>query len=205
MILMFALRDSAATNVTMPSGWYYGGNNAGLNTDNLTVGWKNALTSSEVSSTWTNADFLVAVVYRPTTNWHFAALRTASRSVLGGSDSFSYSAANAVNVNVVAPVLGSMQAAESVILGFAASASSAVSLNVVPADMTNRLVATGASSRQIVVHDTGVVSSRTGGSVTLSGVTPWLSGVIHLVDIKVPIESGGSSRPVNPFFQQVIG
>jgi hypothetical protein len=170
----------------------------------MTVGWKNALSSSETSGIWTNANFLVAVVYRPTANWHFAGPRANSRSVGGGSSSVTYPAATAVNVNVVGFAVGAMQSFEAVILGFASSPSTSVSLNVPPSDMTNKVVANGASSRQIVIHDTGVVSSRSGINATLSGSTPWISGTIHLIDSGIPITSG-SSRPVNPFTQQVIG
>lgn len=205
LIIVCALRTSSSSNAVVPSGWTLIGVNAGLNSDNLTIAYRIATSAATVSGTWTDAEFMVAVVYRDSVNYLAAGYRNGSRSVVGGSTTPSFTAKLAWNSNTV-PGSESirMVQATSWVVGIVSSTSNAVSLVPVPSGMTNRVAATGASTRQIAVHDTNSnVSSWTSATSTLSSAVPWITSVFDLIDTGIAKASTG--KPSSPFLSQVIG
>ena len=198
-ILMFALRDSNAP-VTTPEGWIALGNNAGLNSDNLTIGFKIASDASTVSGTWTDSDFLVSVVYRDDANYLIPSYRNGSRSTNGGTNSPSFPQKYYKDwITTAKSNSDRMQCDLSVVVGVVSSPSSSVDLSPPPSGMTNRIDVSGASSHRIAVHDTGSpVDIWTVTTTTLAGATPWITSVIELVDMGLP-KSAASSSPRSPF------
>ena len=204
LIIVCALRTSSSSNAVVPSGWTLIGVNAGLNSDNLTIAYRIATSAATVSGTWTNAEFMVAVVYRDSVNYLAAAYRNGSRSIVSGTTTPTFPSKSAWDGNTV-PASESirMVQASSWVIGIVSSTSNSVSLSPVPSGMTNRVAATGASTRQIAVHDTnGNVSSWASATSTLSSSAPWITSVFDLID--TGIAKAASGKPSSPFLQQVI-
>ncbi len=88
LILIFAYNDGANTAPSLPTGWL-NINNATGSTSGTRIGYKVAQSSSETSGTWTNADGLIAVVYRSDVG---LAIPTLAGFNAGTSTSVSYTA-----------------------------------------------------------------------------------------------------------------
>lgn len=196
LIIIAAMRSTSTVNSTVPSGWTLIGANTGLNTDNLMIAFKIATTASETSGTWTDAEFMVAIVYRDSSNYLVSGYRVGSRSVVSpGSSTPSFGAKSAwATATVPGSESSRMIQASSWVVGVISSPLTAVTLSPVPSGMTNRITATGASSRQIAIHDTnGNVASWAATNATLSGNTTWINCVFDLADMGVAKSSGGLS------------
>jgi len=205
LIIVCALRTSSSSNAVVPSGWTLIGVNAGLNSDNLTIAYRIATSAATVSGTWTDAELMLAVVYRDSVNYLTAGYRNGSRSTVSGTTTPTFPSKAAWDGNTV-PASESirMVQASSWVLGVVSSTSKTVSLSPVPSGMTNRVAATGASTRQIAVHDTnGSVSSWTSAASTLSSSVPWITSVFDLID--TGIAKAASGRPSHAMKSQVIG
>lgn len=205
LIIVCALRTSSNSNAVVPSGWTLIGVNAGLNADNLTIAHRTATSAATVSGTWTDAELMVAVVYRDSVNYLAAGYRNGSRSIVSGTTTPTFPSKFAWDGNTV-PASESirMVQASSWVLGIVSSTSKTVSLSSVPSGMTNRVAATGASTRQIAVHDTnGSVTSWASNTSTLSSAVPWITSVFDLIDTGIAKASAG--KPSSPFLSQVIG
>jgi hypothetical protein len=202
LLIMVSLRNGSASPVTVPSEWLSLGNSAGLNNDNLTIGCKTAASSGEASGTWTDASMLLCCVYRDT-NLLTATYRTGSRSIAGGSTGIVY-LQRSVRTGNTTPSTSYERMLQStgVVVGIAASPSTATTIGVAPSGMTNRVTASGASANQITVHDTGsAVSNWPQTTATVASAIAWQSGVIEIVNIGVPY---GTGKPTHALLQRVI-
>ena len=192
LLVMVALRSTSNAITLTPSGWLQVGTNMGLNANSLVVSSKIATSAAEVSGTWTNASFLLCAVYRDDVNLLGASIASGARSASGGTATPSFALKAVRTSGTATPAVDRMMSDSSVVVGIVASTSAAVSLASAPSGMTNRVASSGVSANQIAVHDTGSpVASWAATTVTLSGITPWLTQVIELTDLGFAKASAG--------------
>jgi hypothetical protein len=180
-IIIFAYNDGSSTIPTLPSGWasFISASATALSANR--IGYKVATTSSETSGTWTNADGLIAVVYRPDTGNVivpcFAARNTTTSTT--------------VNYAVIASTFDHTNLSQW-FAGFAYQRSDTNALETAPTGMTNRsnLVGTG---WELAVHDTNAdAASWTSANVTVATSALWQTVVAQLVEQPFYSAGGGS-------------
>jgi hypothetical protein len=132
LLLVFAYNDGSATIPSLPSGW--------LNLHNVTaatgsyrIGFKVATASSETSGTWTNADGVIAVVYRSDAGLVLPAFYSVNTST---SATLNYTSIPAVN---------NRENVDQWVMGLAVMRNDTNAIETPPTNMTNRsnLVGTG--------------------------------------------------------------
>jgi len=199
LILIFALRLASGVNVTPVSGWVTAGNVAFAgNTANLSSWFKIAENSSETSGTITNADLLLATVYRESSgNFLYAPFRNAGRN--GNTTLINYPQKASYLVASAAPAVDRMASSQSIVLGIAATTSITEDLSTPPSGMVNREQIIGSTSGQIVLHDTdGDVTAWTSTNYTASNAIEYVSMVIDIPSLAIPASGGGGGvRQVN--------
>ena len=169
-ILISAYNDGATTVPSLPSGWIGFITQSGSLTG-WRVGYKVAQTSSETSGTWTNADGVIAVVYRPTTG--SVLIPAAISSNLGTSTTINYPAVAAANDRTNA---------DQWFLGWAIQRVDTNALETAPSGMTNRtgLVGTG---WEMACHDTNAnAASWASTNVTVTTSAFYRSLVFQLFE-----------------------
>jgi len=204
VLFVFPLRIGAGGAMVTPAvGWLTSGNTVFVGgSGNISAFWKIAESSSEMSGAWGNANLLLAAVYRISNRRIFAPFRNSTRNA--STTTINYPAKSSLAATQTGASNANMASENSWVIGLAATTSIAVSLTSPPSGMSHRASVLGASSGQIVLHDTNAdVSSWASTNVTASSAIEYASMTIDLPTIPVP--SGGSSRPVSPFMQQVIG
>lgn len=183
-IVIWAFNDGVATAPTLPSGWI----NVLPLIGSLTgarLAYKVAQTSSETSGTWTNADGIIAVVYRPTGN----------NVLVPGLGNGNLATSATVNYAAIA-VANDRTNTDQWILGFAAMRSDANALETAPSGMTNRanLVGTG---WEMASHDTNAnASSWASTNVTVANSATWRTATCQLFEQPF-YSAGGGVRMVN--------
>jgi hypothetical protein len=185
-IITWTFNDGVATAPSLPSGWI----NVFPLTGSLTgvrLAYKVAQSSSETSGTWTNADGIIAVVYRP----------AASNVLVPGLGAGNLATSTTVNYAAIA-VANDRTNTDQWILGFAAMRSDANALETAPSGMTNRsnLVGTG---WEMASHDTNAnASSWASTNVSVTNSATWRTATCQLFE--QPFYSaggGGGARMVN--------
>jgi hypothetical protein len=185
-IIIFAYNDGSSTIPTLPSGW------AGFISASATtlsanrIGYKIATTSSETSGTWTNADGLIAVVYRPATG-NVVVPCFASRNT---------TTSTTVNYAAIASTSDHTNLSQW-FAGFAYQRSDTNALETAPTGMTNRsnLVGTG---WEMAAHDTNAnASSWTSTNVTVATSALYQTVVAQLVEQPFYSAASGGARMVN--------
>lgn len=185
-IIIWAFNDGVATAPSLPSGWI----NVFPLTGSLTgvrLAYKVAQTPSETSGTWTNADGIIAVVYRP----------AASNVLVPGLGAGNLATSTTVNYASIA-VANDRTNTDQWILGFAAMRSDANTLETAPSGMTNRsnLVGTG---WEMASHDTNAnASSWASTNVSVTNSATWRTATCQLFEQPFYSAGGGAgARMVN--------
>jgi len=201
LLVMAAGKTGVSTAATVPAGWFICLTRADsvVPARRVVLAWKIAASDSEVSGTWTDAALLACLVYR---NDNYATLSNSSGATTRASATVTYGPlVSQAGVNNVSK----LQAANSLLLGVVLTVENSGVSTTAPSGMTNRVALAGASSGYVAVHDTGsAVASWSNTSVVGASEVNSVSVVAEILDTGIP-KSGGSSRPVNPFQQQVIG
>jgi hypothetical protein len=170
---------------SIPSGWSRINSNL-ASARGSTIAYKIAASASEVSGTWTNAEILGIAGYRDDTNYILP-----GNSVRNGGSGTSVGYGNLVAPDM--PVR-----ANAWVLAMAACQLNSVTLEGTPTSMTNRLSTAGASTKEIVIHDTNaVVSTYAYNTVTVSGSVAWQAYLFDLFDTGIS-KSGGSGGLILP-------
>jgi hypothetical protein len=194
LIMILAARYGSSTLPTIPSGW----NVSNILADNVApirvapLGWKVASSSSETSGTWTNANLLMAVVYRDDTNIYVPGIwnRTSTRN----STSITYPSLTAYNIATTTLKINNPQ---SVILGIISITENTGVGSAAPSNMTNRATFAGASTGYLAIHDTGSeLSAYSATTATAASAINAVQGTIELCNTGYAKSSGGF-RSVN--------
>lgn len=178
-IIMSAYNDGATTVPSLPTGWI------GFSTlSGSLTGWrmayKVATTSSETSGTWTNADGLIALVYRPNTSGNVLVPGIGAGNS-GTTATINYPAIAAANDRTNA---------DQWMIGLAVQRSDTNALETAPTGMTNRSVLTG-TGWESVAHDTNAnAASWTSTNVTVATSAFYRSLVFQLFE--QPFYSAGA-------------
>lgn len=183
LLLVFSYNDGSSTIPSLPTGWlnFY---NLLAATGSVRVGFKVANSSAETSGTWTNADGVIAVVYRSNAGLVVPAFQSAN---------------TATSATVNYPGIGSGLNRESVdqwFVGFGVMRNDTNALETPPTGQTNRsnLVATG---WEMALHDTNAdANSWTSTNVTVATSALWRTLVVQICEQPYP-SGGGGFRPVN--------
>lgn len=178
LILIFAYSDGANTAPSLPTGWL-NINNATGSTSGTRIGFKVAQSSSETSGTWTNADGLIAVVYRSDVG---LAIPTLAGFNAGTSTSVSYAA------------FGSSfnrENADQWIIGFGSQRSATNALETAPTGLTNVTSLTG-TGWEMVAHDSNAdANSFATASTTVVTSAAWRTVVFTVYEQTYPTGGGG--------------
>jgi hypothetical protein len=199
LLVLFAYRETSAIMPTYQNGWYALANPplANPGSSRGSIHYKHAASSSEVSGTWTSATQMVVAVYR-SPNVMALGRNQANAGTAGSGDVITYGA-------ITSP---STPDGDKWIVSFAAHRANDTDINTAPSGLTHRASIAGVSAGEAVIFDTnGAVSGWSSTTYTLTSGTSnnWYVLAIELLESGFVIPSGGSSRPVNPFTQQVIG
>ncbi len=185
LILIFAYNDGANTAPSLPTGWLNINNGTG-STSGTRIGYKIAQSSSETSGTWTNADGLIAVVYRSDVG---LVIPTLAGFNAGTSTSVSYTA------------FGSSfnrENADQWMIGFGSQRSDTNALETAPTGLTNVTSLTG-TGWEMVAHDSNAdANSFATASTTVVTSAAWRTVVFTVYEQTYPTGGGSASaRMVN--------
>lgn len=185
LILIFAYNDGANTAPSLPAGWLNINNGTG-STSGTRIGYKVAQSSSETSGTWTNADGLIAVVYRSDVG---LVIPTLAGFNAGTSTTVSYTA------------FGSSfnrENADQWMIGFGSQRSDTNALETAPTGLTNVTSLTG-TGWEMVAHDSNAdANSFATASTTVVTSAAWRTVVFTVYEQTYPAGGGSASaRMVN--------
>ena len=181
LIVMYARGLSAApTPPTLPSGWLQI-QRFSLSLNSVALCWKIASNNAEVSGTWTNAQQLMAVVYRHSTNYIGLGLSTSTNGT--NATSISYPALVAFPDSGWVVGVGSGRNDSFLDTDF----------DLPPAGMTNRHAAFGATYFfEIVAHDTNAnVASWAGATRTNNQPIRYATITAPIVVLNTKTAGGG--------------
>jgi hypothetical protein len=204
LIMIIAARGDSSTLPTIPSGWFVAnGRSFGGSTKSALCAWKLAASASETSGTWTNAGLLACGRFSGTNYCVLAGPNSGANGA--ANNSVAYSAVS-LSSAISAAVATRMASASAFVIGVAYSKQNSSGIDTPPSGMSLLGNGQGASVNQIAVHQTSsAVSSWTATNVTTAGNIDWITLMMELIDTGIAKSSGGSSRPISPFTQQVIG
>ena len=185
LILIFAYNDGANTAPSLPSGWLNINNGTG-STSGTRIGYKVAQSSSETSGTWTNADGLIAIVYR-------------SDAGLVIPNYSGFNSATSATVNYIA--FGASLNRENVdqwMVGLASQRVDTNALETAPTGMTNITSLTG-TGWKMAAHDSNAdANSFSNANVTVTTSAAWRASVFSVFEQPYPSGGGSASaRMVN--------
>ena len=185
MIFIWAWNDGSATIPSLPTGWL-SIHTATAATGSYRLGYKLAASASETSGTWTNADGLIAVVYRSDAGIvvpAFFAANTATSTSVG----YSAIAAAANRENL-----------DQWFLGVAAQRNDTNALETAPSGMTN-ITSQAGTGWKMAAHDTNAdANSFTAANVSVTTSALWRTVVLQIFEQPYPTGGGSASaRMVN--------
>ena len=178
MIFIFAWNDGSATIPSLPAEWL-SIHTVTAGAGSYRLGYKLAASASETSGTWTNADGLIAVVYRSDAGVVVPAFF-----------------ANNTNTNTTVnyPAVAAAFNRENVdqwFLGLAVQRNDTNALETAPSGMANITSLTG-TGWKMAVHDTDAdANSFTSASVTVATSALWRTLVVQIFEQPYPTSSGG--------------
>lgn len=188
IIIMSVYRNASATAPTIPNLWMaaLGG---GGNSNWLGVFFLEATSDSMISGTWTDADHLSCVVYRPSTGNRLTISRTTTvaTGTIGTGGSVAYGSLLA---------LGAPE--DAWIIGIAAHRSNDTDINIAPSGYTNRTWTAGGSAGELAVHDTNASASSVSSVnyVLTTGTSSAYRAVgLQLSEYEAAAAGGGASFP----------
>lgn len=178
LIVVFAYNDGATTAPSLPSGWLNINNATGA-TSGTRIGYKVAQSSSETSGTWTNADGLIAIVYR-------------SDAGLVIPTYASFNSATSATVNYTS--FGASFNRENVdqwMVGLASQRVDTNTLETAPTGLTNITSLTG-TGWKMAAHDSNAdANSFTAANVTVTTSAAWRTIVFSVFEQPYPSGGGG--------------
>jgi hypothetical protein len=159
LITVFAYNNANTTLPTLPSGWV--NQYSSQSTTGWRVGYKIAASSGETSGTWTNAEGLIALVYRP----------TAGGLVLPGFNFTAGGTSTTITYQAMQSNLERVNSVDRWMIALAATRTADSSVETAPASFTNRSSALGATW-EIAAHDSnGTLGSYGSGATVVAGGT----------------------------------
>lgn len=178
LIVVFAYNDGATTAPSLPSGWLNINNGTGA-TSGTRIGYKVAQSSSETSGTWTNADGLIAIVYR-------------SDAGLVIPTYASFNSATSATVNYTSfGVSFNRENVDQWMVGLASQRVDTNTLETPPTGLTNITSLTG-TGWEMAAHDSNAdANSFTSANVTVTTSAAWRTIVFSIFE--QPYPSGGGS------------
>jgi len=189
LIIICAYNDGANTLPTLPSGWFGLIGTSGSSTA-VTIGWKLAASASETSGTWTNADGLIAVVYRSATGKMNIPKVLSSNSATSATQTFGAQISGTFDEN----------ASDLWLAAFITNRNSSNALDTtVPTGFSNVTSTTDSSTWQIALHDTNATRTTawTSTNITVTTSNFYRTVTMALLEIAHPSTSSSSYRPVN--------
>jgi hypothetical protein len=178
MILIFAYNDGANTAPSLPTGWL-NINNATGSTSGTRIGYKIAQSASETSGTWTNADGLIAIVYRSDAG---LVIPTLAGFNSGTSTTVNYSAFG---------VAFNRENVDQWMVGFASQRVDTNTLETAPTGMTNITSQTG-TGWEMAAHDSNAdANSFASANVTVTTSAAWRTIAFSIFEQPYPTTSGG--------------
>lgn len=179
LILVFSYNDGANTAPSLPDSTWLNINNATGSTSGTRIGYKIAQSSSETSGTWTNADGLIAIVYR-----------SDAGLVIPGLAGFN--AANNATVSYSAfAVAFNRENVDQWIIGFASQRVDTNALETAPSGMTNIASQVG-TGWEMAAHDTDAdANSFSAATVSVTTTAPWRTIAFSIFEQPYPTSSGG--------------
>lgn len=182
LLFLFAYNDGSSTIPSLPTGW--------LNFHNLTaatgsyrIGFKVATSSAETSGTWTNADGVIAVVYRSNAGLVIPAFYATNS---GTTTQITYSAIQALN---------NRENVDQWIVGLAVMRLDTNAVETPPTGMTHRANQVG-TGWEMALHDTNADSnSWTSTNVTVTTSALWRTLVVQICEQPYPTGGGIFFRP----------
>ena len=187
-IAISAFRDGyTAGSLSVPSGWLMLDYRA-AGQFQLATAYQIANGSAEVSGTWTGATQIIAVVYRHATHILAAANRTVANA---GSATISYTAMSG-------GASGVSSVTDKWAIGVAGVILNSTDAETAPTGMTNVTSIAGASTGELVWHDSNAnISWSTNRTVTINTSTQHGEIVFEVVQTNLLKSSGGGFRAVN--------
>lgn len=181
LIVIFAYRSASTVTPTVPAG-FTTINSGSANTNGHALAWKIATSSSETSGTWTNAEGIIAHVYR-------------GASGIGGQAQ----ATNIVDPAAFPGITMTVTDGTSWVAGFIGTRGRTSTVNNSPTGMVNRASVT-LTSGSVGSDDTnGGVSSWTGANMTLTPAgNRYRIAVVELVATAGPATVTGNAAAVAP-------
>jgi hypothetical protein len=157
-----------------------------------------AKTANPTFSGFTNATRLAAAVYRSSGGNCVLPRRSSNQSTgaAGSGGTVTYPP-----VNTIASLTECWQ------VGVMSHRSNDVDIETAPSGMINRVASSGGTGK-IAIHDTDSTAlswASTSYTLTTGTSAQWRSCVVEVAEFDYAPASGGTSRPSNPFLQQVIG
>jgi hypothetical protein len=198
-LLIAFVTSASGTRVTRPAGWQSLFARS-LGTGVPSVFFRPVIDGTETATGFTNAVAMVVCCYRHTANWlsvgNFVGGNYSSLTTIAFPAYLSY--ATVVNSNNVSRTAG-----DGWIFAGATATVPDVGVATAPSGMVTRSSATG-SSREIAIYDTNSnAETYPQTNLTLSSFASGGFFIADFHDSGIP-KSGGASRPMNPFNQQVI-
>jgi hypothetical protein len=184
--MMFAFRSTNNTIPTSPAGWFFCKfQNAAGTTAGSMVAWKIAASGSETSGTWTDAEYLAAVVYRD----------DAAYLVVGGASRTTFASSTSVIYPGMPYVSDVPQRSAtswvSAFVGVKSATSNAH--NLAPTGMTNVASQTG-TGRAVGIHDTNAVGTWLSNvTATANASVTGHTYVVEILNTGIAKSSGGLS------------
>lgn len=182
-LFAFAYKNGSATIPSLPSGWLSFFTQT-FSTGSYRIGFKIANSSAETSGSWTNADGVIAVVYRSDAGLVIPAISSSAAAT-----------STAVNYSAILSVFN-RESVDQWFVGFGVMRNDTNALETPPTGMTNRsnLVGTG---WEMAAHDTNAdANSWASTNVTVTTSALWRTAVAQIYEQPYPTTSGGF-RPVN--------
>ncbi len=180
MIFIWSWNDGSATIPSLPAGWL-SIHTATAATGSYRLGYNLAASGSETSGTWTNADGLIAVVYRSDVGIvvpAFFATNTATNTTVAYSAIVA--AANRENV-------------DQWFFGAAVQRNETNALETAPSGMTNVTSQVGTGFK-MAWHDTNAdANSFTAANVSVTTSALWRTVVVQVFEQAYPTSSGGGA------------
>lgn len=189
LILIMAFNDGSSTAPTLASGWINVRNTGGNNTGYV-LAYKIATSNAETSGTWTNADVVVAIVYRGGTNCLVIPAWLSDNTFASGT-----------TITLAAQPAGTFPTniSDFGVLGFcqSRSASNSLATNVF-SGMTNIGSATDGSVWELAWHDQlPRTTAWPSTSITVANSAAHRAILFGLYEITYPSAGSSGFRPVN--------
>lgn len=188
LLVIYAFRTSSNAVPTTPSGWttVWSNNTSGRGS---VVGCVVATSESMTSGTWTNAEGMLCVVYRDSTN--YCGIGAVSRTNGTTTTTIGYSGSILPGRSGTSPTIEAWH------VSFGGCNSNSTDFDSAPAGMTNRGSLAGTAAFEITAHDTNATSSSWSNvNRTNSSSVSYHTFTLELFDTGIAKTASGGGGPL---------